>query len=148
MTSAFQAAAQQQGHMYDQQCRYLLQDAGWDCSPTPIYIRTAGIEIDCAATKHNTTIWIEFKGSWRGNQPGMRRTDTTKKALLTGFLLAATGHPHPYIVLTSHLPQPGSAGATMVDIALRTGTTSAVLCTSDPGWAAQLDRITHERTPV
>lgn len=138
--TGFQAAAYQQGAMYDAQCRYLLTDAGWDVSTRPFHVPDAGVEIDCSAAKGGLEVWLEFKGSWRGEQPGMRRTDTTKKALITGFLLRAAGYEIPYVVLTSHLPVVGSSGDVMVEVALRAGAVADVICTTDPGWAKRLEK--------
>lgn len=136
----FQAAALQQGDMFDKQCRYLLADAGWAVSEHPMFVAQAGVEIDCTATKGELGIWIEFKGSWRGERPGMRRTDTTKKALVTGYLLRTAGYDVPYVVLTSHLPAAGSAGDTMVRLAVEDGAVAAVICINDQGWARALDK--------
>lgn len=137
---SFQAAASQQGAMFDQQCRYLLTDAGWDVSPRPLFIPDAGVEIDCTARRNDLTVWVEFKGSWRGEQPGMRRTDTTKKAIVSGYLLRSAGYTVPYVVLTSHMPAANSAGDTMVRLAVETGAVAAVICINDQGWAKAFDQ--------
>jgi hypothetical protein len=80
-----------------------------------------GVEIDCAATSPNgTPVWFEYKGSVQGARPGLLRTDTLKKAIANGALLAATLDPRPYLVLTSHQPTAGS-GAAMLATALRLG---------------------------
>lgn len=136
----FQAAAFQQGDMYDAQCRFLLADAGWEVSERPLFIPDAGVEIDCTATKGNLAVWVEFKGSWRGERPGMLRTDTTKKAIVSGYLIRSAGYTVPYVVLTSHLPAANSAGDTMIRLAVESGAVAAVICTSETGWAKRLDQ--------
>ena len=71
------------------------------------------------------TVYFEHKGSWRGKRPGMRRTDTVKKGLLTGFLLKAVGDETPFCIMTSHLPQKGRA-LKMVNVALSDGALTSV----------------------
>ena len=70
----------------------------------------------------------------------MRRTDTTKKALVSGFLLKAAGYEIPYVVLTSHLPVVDSAGDVMMQLALKTGAVAAVICVNDVGFAQRLEQ--------
>lgn len=139
--AGFQTAAVAQGAMYEEQCRWLLEDAGWDVlSDRPFHVDAAGVEIDLCAVRHGQRVWFECKGSWRGDRPGLRRTDTTKKAILTGYLLRSAGIDVPYVVLTTHMPIVGSSGAVMLDLALRDRAVTAVACTNDPGWSAQLDK--------
>ncbi|MXV88611.1 MAG: hypothetical protein F4117_14505 [Acidimicrobiales bacterium] len=76
-------------------------------------------------------MYFEYKGSFKGARPGMRRTDTAKKALLTGFLLRAIGDDTPYYVLTSHLPERGAAQR-MIDAAVGAKAVSGVLQMNDP----------------
>lgn len=143
----FQAAASQQGAMFDAQCRYLLKDAGWDIDPRPFVVPAAGVEIDCAARKDGLLLWIEFKGSWRGIQPGMVRTDTTKKAIVSGFLLKVAGIATPYVIVTSHLPLAGSAGDTMARLALESGAVAAIVCINEPNWLDKLHRAATGQPP-
>lgn len=44
-------------------------------------------------------------------QAGMRRTDTMLKFGFKALRLAQRGCPHPLVLLTSHLPNPGTASA-------------------------------------
>jgi hypothetical protein len=77
--------------------------------------------------------WCEFKGSWNGTRPGMMRTDTVKKALADVLLLHVAPNDYPpCIVLTTHLPLPGSAGQQMIDTALRSGALLDIFCLSLP----------------
>ena len=75
--------------------------------------------------------WFEYKGSVQGARPGLLRTDTVKKAIANGALLAAETDRHPYVVLTSHLPDTG-AGAAMLQTALRLGYLTDVVCIYAP----------------
>ena len=97
-----------------------------------------GIEIDCVAqTRDGRLVWFEYKGSFRGSTPGMLRTDTVKKAIANGALLAALADHPPYVVLTSHLPERGAARA-MLNAALELRYFADVICVNDPGSARRL----------
>lgn len=142
----FQARASQQGQLFEKQCRLILDGLGFDVDDKPTVLEDIGVEVDATATNRAGQLFLfEFKGSWFGSRPGGRRTDTTKKAVLTGFLLLH-GSPirTPYVVLTSHLPKPGSRGATQIDIALRAGAIHDVICVNDPGDMARLEELVHE----
>lgn len=138
----FQASASEQGKRFDADCRWRLAREGWDGSDRPVRLRDVGVEIDMIGTKDGRVVYFEFKGSWLKNRPGLRRTDTTKKALATGFLLQAAANSTPYVVITSHLPAVNSDGETMVRLAKQCGAVAAVLCLYDLGFAEQLDRAT------
>jgi hypothetical protein len=56
-------------------------------------------------------IWVECKGSWEGERPGLIRTDTTKKAIANAVLLSTIPNACPFWLIASHLPKPDSAGA-------------------------------------
>jgi hypothetical protein len=72
----------------------------------------SGEQVDLLVrTSSGIDVWIECKGSWntRSNVPGLRRSDTAKKAVANAW------HPKnshgddrpPYILVTSHLPREG-----------------------------------------
>jgi hypothetical protein len=95
-------------------------------------IANVGVEIDCVATSPaGNAIWFEFKGSVQGTRPGLLRTDTLKKAIANGALLAGEPTRCPFIVLTSHLPVVG-AGAAMLETALRLNYLDDVICLYSP----------------
>ena len=64
-----------------------------------------GIEFDQIAWWPETSkkFLVEHKGSFQGNRPGLMRTDTVKKALLSGFLNKTYEDPAPYFIITSHI---------------------------------------------
>jgi hypothetical protein len=96
------------------------------------------VEIDCAAVSaRGQEIWFEYKGSVQGSRPGLMRTDTLKKAIANGALLARRSQHPPYVVLTSHLPTAG-AGLAMLHTALELGYLADVVCIYDPGQAKRL----------
>jgi len=103
-----------------------------------LQLREIGVEIDrVALTRNSRPVWFEYKGSFRGSTPGLLRTDTTKKAIANGALLTAMPDHPPYIVLTSHLPERGSARA-MLDVALRLGYLADAICVNDPSAVRRL----------
>ena len=84
-------------------------------------------------------MWFEYKGSIQGHRPGLRRTDTMKKAIANGALLRALADPAPYVVITSHLPEAGS-GAAMLTAAKELRYLADVVCLYDPTSTTRLKR--------
>ncbi len=68
------------------------------------------------------------------------RTDTLKKAIANGALLAAVPEHPPYIVLTSHLPDAG-AGLAMLGTAFALGYFADVVCIYDPRQTGRLSTL-------
>lgn len=142
--SEFQRLAGVQGRHFDEQCRITLRHAGYDVSDRPFAVPELGIEVDAEAKATNGfRLWCEFKGSWLGTRPGTRRTDTAKKAICNAMLAWGEGEWPPMILLTSHLPEPGSRGATMMDVALRLGALLAVVDVYAGGADAQLRSLAY-----
>ncbi len=134
---SFQAAAGIQGRQFAEQCDTLLGHLGFELHGRRV-LTEVGVEIDQeAVSPGGTTVWFEYKGSVQGNRPGLRRTDTLKKAIANGALLRAVADPAPYVVVTSHLPEAGS-GAAMLDAALRLRYLSDVVCLYDTKATARL----------
>ena len=74
----------------------LLTAQQHEVSPKPFRVPALGIEIDARMVSVNGVIyWAEFKGSWQGKIPGLRRTDTVKKALANAFLVATAPDEYP-----------------------------------------------------
>lgn len=127
----FQSLAGQQGRQFSDQCDIVLESEGFILERR-LLLAEIGVEIDrVARTRAGRTVWFEYKGSFRGSTPGMRRTDTVKKAIANGALLAEVPDHPPYVVLTSHMPEQGSARA-MLESALRLGYFADVVCVNDP----------------
>lgn len=130
--SHFQASAGIQGRQFAEQCDQLLRHYGFELQGRTL-LRTVGVEIDrVAVSPRGEPVWFEYKGSVQGSRPGLLRTDTLKKAIANGALLAAEPDRHPYVVLTSHLPEAGS-GAAMLRCALELGYLADVVCIYSPG---------------
>lgn len=129
--SDFQSLAGRQGRQFSDQCAIVLESEGFTLEGR-LVLREVGVEIDeVARSRRGHVVWFEYKGSFRGRTPGMLRTDTVKKAIANGALLAAVADHPPYVVLTSHLPDRGAARA-MLDTALRLGVFEDVVCINDP----------------
>lgn len=133
----FQASAGIQGRQFAEQCDQLLVHYGYTVKGR-VVLRDVGVEIDrVAVAPSGNTIWFEYKGSVQGSRPGLMRTDTLKKAIANGALLAALEERHPYVVLTSHLPEVLS-GAAMLKSALDLGYFHDVICVYRPADTARL----------
>lgn len=122
----FQSESKRQGEMFELQAAAFLKSLGFRLLGKRTLAKI-GCEVDeMALAPNGERVYFEFKGSYRGKVPGMRRTDTVKKGLLTGFLLQGIGDPIPYYILTSHLPVKGSA-LTMVNRSVELGAVAGVL---------------------
>ncbi|MEO6987943.1 MAG: hypothetical protein ABI239_04775 [Aquihabitans sp.] len=136
-SSSFQAAAGIQGRQFAEQCDTLLAHLGFQLQGRRV-LADVGVEIDQEAiSPAGTLVWFEYKGSVQGHRPGLRRTDTLKKAIANGALLRNHPDPAPYVVITSHLPEAGS-GAAMLRAATELGYLSDVVCLYDPSATARL----------
>ena len=134
---SFQAAAGVQGRQFAEQCDTLLTPLGYTLRGRRV-LTEVGVEIDQeAVSPSGRVVWFEYKGSVQGNRPGLRRTDTLKKAIANGALLRSLTDPAPYVVVTSHLPESGS-GAAMLQAALRLRCFADVVCLYDPAATTRL----------
>lgn len=131
---AFQARGVRQGRQFDEQCRLVLGDLGFEVCARPFTVGELGVEFDAEIkSPGGRRYWCEFKGSWHGRRPGLRRTDTVKKALSDALLayLADADYP-PVIFLTTHMPLPGSSGDRMLEVALHATALFDVFCVNEP----------------
>jgi hypothetical protein len=134
----FQSAASWQGRQFAEQCDLILQEHRFTLKPGLVFAEL-GVDIDRLATSpRGTTVWFEYKGSVRGHRPGLRRTDTLKKAIANGALLRALEDRAPFVVLTSHLPERGS-GLAMLETAKRLGYLTDVICVYNPDELGRLN---------
>jgi hypothetical protein len=138
--SPFQAAAGEQGRQFASQCDLLLRNYGFEVAQA-VVVSKIGVEIDReAVSPRGETIWFEYKGSVQGTRPGLLRTDTLKKAIANGALLASLDDHPPFVVLTSHVPEAG-AGLAMLNAAKSLGYVRDVICIYRPADAARLKRL-------
>jgi Holliday junction resolvase-like predicted endonuclease len=148
MDENFQAAASHQGREFEDAVVSLLKFRGWSITGRRIIVH--GVEIDITAQDpEGIQWWIECKGSWRGKTPGSKRGDTVKKAVGVAAFLATQTERCKYMLVTSHLPNPGTVGWRMLDAALRNGwfdevrVAGLLLGMTD----APLDEITEDEAP-
>jgi hypothetical protein len=140
VTASFQSSSSAQGRAFAQQCDALLAGLGFSLAGAT-KVAGIGVEVDQVATgSSGQLVWFEYKGSIQGSRPGLRRTDTLKKAVANGALLAAIPDHPQYIVLTSHLPTAG-AGLEMLQTALEMGYFADVVCIYDPSDHARLKHL-------
>lgn len=118
-----QRLAVAQGGWFHTECIRSLTIAGFEISDQEINIPAIGIRLDAITNNaHGIAMPWEFKGSWNGIRPGLRRTDTLKKAIANGYLLSRWEDKNmmtPMLVMTTHLPEDGS-GTAMVNAVERT----------------------------
>lgn len=139
---AFQARGVKQGKKFDEQCRLVLEGLGFEVSDRPFTVPDLGVEFDAEIrSKAGTTYWCEFKGSWHGNRPGLRRTDTVKKALADAFIAHAAGEYPPTIFLTTHMPPEGTSGHKMLEVAKSSGALLDVINVNEPKDMERLQRL-------
>ncbi len=144
MQPHFQSLSSKQGQQFEQQCRLVIRSHGLWVSDSPFAVPELGIEIDGEITAPSgNRYWAEFKGSWQGSTPGLRRTDTVKKALANVLLAhVGPGRYPPIVVLTSHLPPAGSRGHVMLEVALQSGALRDVININDPAAVTRLRQLT------
>ncbi|MGO9568349.1 MAG: hypothetical protein ACLP5H_12480 [Desulfomonilaceae bacterium] len=96
----FQRRSTESGKTFRDQCNTHLRSLGFTLLGRKI-IADAGIEIDqVAVNTKGKKIYFEFKSGYEGTQPGLIRTDTTKKMLCNAFLMRECGL-NPFVVIAS-----------------------------------------------
>lgn len=148
-TEKFQARGVRQGKQFDEQCRIVLEGLGFHVGDKPFRVKELGCEFDAEIrTRGGLTYWCEFKGSWHGKRPGMRRTDTAKKALVDVFLAFSAPQDYPQvIILTTHLPTIGSSGDRMIQVAKSCGALKDIFCVNDPADMGRLQSLAELPRP-
>jgi hypothetical protein len=127
----FQRLAGEQGRQFEEAVVFALQAAGWAIVAQRAKVAQAEIDI-VAVSPTGVEWWIECKGSYRGKTPGAKRGDTTKKAVAIAAYLAVVVPSElrrPYMLLTSHLPTPGTLSHLMLEAA------------KAQGWFAKVDTL-------
>ena len=154
-TENFQARASQHGRAFEVQASLTLAAAGLDPQPG-FAVPEAGIDADfTVVTPSGRLVAVEAKGSYLGDRPGMRRTDTARKAMADAWALRHLresrlgGHGWPaYAVITTHRPTKGTALA-MLDFAEGAGAALVVeinqtdLAHTLDGWAERTRACRH-----
>lgn len=120
----FQADASNQGRVFETVVANNLTLAGWQVLRRNWKEPTTLIEVDIvAADPAGQRWWIECKGSWlsASGRNGVRRTDTAKKFIANAALLSAIPERPPYMLVTSDMPPPHSAGWRWIELAVAAG---------------------------
>ncbi len=136
----FQASASRQGRNYESAVESTLVAFGWSIEGVRV-IHPSGVEIDIVAVDPVGDRWfIECKGSHRGPVPGARRGDTVKKAVGVAWWLKHNDPGCRYMLVTSHMPAPGTNGARMLDDARHVGLFDriSVIALADVDYGADL----------
>ncbi len=142
------ATAVREGHGVKEVAAALLRDCGFGDLRAGVKVPRAGTEVDLVATDATGVEWaFDVSGAFTTSPTGMRRADTLWKALGEASVLHLDpAFGLPLVLLTTHAPTPGSAGAK----ALRTATgwpekpVAALVELLDPEGRARLTRLAAE----
>ena len=120
----FQKRATQQGTMAQKLGKDLLDTCGFDILQSDLKLKSIGVEVNVKARSQcGKVFYFDISGAFTGIRPGLKRTDTLWKALGKASILNLphSEEHHPYILLTTDKPQPGSAGDKALRMALGEG---------------------------
>lgn len=104
VAAGFQGRGAREGAEFDELALAYLESAGATISQRGG--KLAGISIDALVRGANGKVFcvLAHGNIDDGRRPGLRRTDTVRKAGDTAFLLAEDPYTPPLLVVTSHLP--------------------------------------------
>lgn len=120
----FQKRATEQGTMAQKVGEDLLKTCGFEILQRALKMKSIGIEVNIKArSKSGDVFYFDISGAFTGTRPGLKRTDTLWKALGKASILNLphSEERHPYILLTTDKPQPGSAGDKALRVAVGAG---------------------------
>ena len=133
------------GKKFEEAVETILRTLGCEILETRVKDEASHEEIDLVAvTPGGKRIWVECKGSWNPakRSEGLRRSDTSKKAVATAWHLKAVhGEQMPaYVLVTSHLPVSGNYSDHLLSAALASGLfESVVQYTKLDEWVERFD---------
>lgn len=147
----FQGLSTEQGAAFHDECLRALKYAGFEIAETEIHIRDVGIRLDAITNnRHGVAFPWEFKGSWQGSRPGLRRSDSALKMLAQGALLSISEYGlrlPPLFVMTSHFPNTPDVSA-MVKASIRGGWIFEVIDSRDGKRLQWLANATDEELEI
>ena len=119
----FQRRATEEGKAAQAIAEKVLTEAGFDIVSRNARLRGLGMTMNFVAVDQREEEWyFDVSGAFSSNRGGLRRTDTLWKSLGRAHVLANSDRQAtPVILLTSHLPRPGTDG----DRALHAATADA-----------------------
>jgi DNA modification methylase len=115
-TDDFQARASREGKVAQQIARAALEEAGFQVVGQNVKARGLGVTINLKALDADGQPWnFDVTGAFTTTRGGLLRTDSVWKSLGKALVLANNGYGAgaengPVVLLTSHLPRPGSDG--------------------------------------
>jgi hypothetical protein len=120
VTENFQASSSAQGRAFEEAVETIIRTGGHEIVSVGFTDEASGEQVDLLVrTSSGVTVWIECKGSWNINSkvPGLRRSDTAKKAVANAWHLrnALGENRPPYLLVTSHLPKDGTYSQHLLD---------------------------------
>lgn len=124
----FQARASKEGKAAQQLAEEILGEAGFRVTAKNARLRGLGVVVNLVALDDSDQFWhFDVSGAFTTTRGGLLRTDTVWKSLGRAHVVALNRHRTdlsnvPYVLLTSHLPRPGSEG----DVALRAAGSKAI----------------------
>ena len=111
----FQARASKEGKAAQAIAEQVLEESGFTIVARNAKVRGLGVTVNFVATDVNGGHWyFDVSGAFTTTRGGLLRSDTLWKSLGRAHVLAAN-RKSPVVLVTSHLPRPGSEG----DVALR-----------------------------
>jgi len=113
---SFQARATKEGKAAQNLAEQLLTETGFEIVAKNQRVRGTGVTINFIAKDADDVEWhFDVSGAFTSTRGGLLRTDTVWKSLGRAHVLAKNDGVKRIVLLTSHLPRPGSEG----DIALK-----------------------------
>jgi site-specific DNA-methyltransferase (adenine-specific) len=117
-TDDFQARASREGKVAQQIAKAVLERAGFQVVGQNVKARGLGVTINLKALDAHGQPWnFDVTGAFTTTRGGLLRTDSVWKSLGKALVLANNGYGSgadavhgPVVLLTSHLPRPGSDG--------------------------------------
>jgi site-specific DNA-methyltransferase (adenine-specific) len=108
----FQARATKEGKKAQDLAKEVLLDAGFEIIDEKVKVKGTGLQLnfEIADRAGEFRYYVDMSGAFTSSRPGLMRTDTLWKMLGRANVLKTTHPDTRLLVLTSHLPRPGSEG--------------------------------------
>jgi len=104
----FQARASKEGKAAQAIAEQILEEAGFTIIARNARLRDLGVTVNFVGTDANGGHWyFDVSGAFTTTRGGLLRTETVWKSLGRAHVLAGNGKT-PVVLVTSHLPRPGS----------------------------------------
>ncbi len=108
----FQARATKEGKKAQDLAKEVLLEAGFEIIAEKVKVKGTGLQLnfEIADQAGEFRYYVDMSGAFTSSRPGLMRTDTLWKMLGRANVLKTTHPDTRLLVLTSHLPRPGSEG--------------------------------------